>query len=166
MNYLSRYVWLQYFLINNHQTTTNTMTTDTTTTTTWTTTTRKSPDNEEEPKRRQTRIIWAISESFLLFFVFLILTDVLLNIQVIIYILHDVESLGRRQQRQRAQTTPDACRLGHKWVYFFFFVFFYTNRYFSECTGYNLHSTRHWESRTATMMTESPNDARRTSFGP
>ena len=140
MNYLSRYVWLQYFLINNHQTTTNTMTTDTTTTTTQTTTTRKSPDDEEEPKRRQTRVVWAIgvfSSSF--FVVFLILTYVLLYFQDIIYVLQDWEGVGGRWRRDRAQTTPDTRRLGYRCVFFSFFVVFLILTVF---TGYNLCSTR------------------------
>ena len=140
MNYLSRYVWLQYFLINNYQTTTNTMTTDTTTTTTQMTTTRKSLDNEEEPKRHQTRIVWAIgvfSSSF--FVVFLILTYVLLYFQDIIYVLQDWEGVGGRWWRDRAQTTPDMRRLGYRCVFFSFFVVFLTLTVF---TGYNLRSTR------------------------
>jgi hypothetical protein len=50
-------------------------------------------DNEKEPKRRQTRVVWAIGEFFSFCCVFLILTNVLFYIQVIIYIIHDEETV-------------------------------------------------------------------------
>ena len=38
---------------------------------------------------------------------FLILIYVLLYIQIVIYIIDDVESVGRQRQRERSQMTPD-----------------------------------------------------------
>jgi hypothetical protein len=67
--------------------------------------TRKSPDDEKEPKRHEMRVVWAISEFFSFSLFFLILTNVLFYIQVIIYVIHDEESVGQRRRRERAQTT-------------------------------------------------------------
>ena len=59
------------------------------------------------------------------FFVFFILTTVLLYICVISYIIHHGVGVGRRRRRERAQTTPDVRRLGHRCVFFPLFLRFY-----------------------------------------
>ena len=62
-----------------------------------------SDNDDKEPKWRQTHVIGAIGVFFLLFLRFFILTNILLYIEVIIYLIHDMEHVGRR--RERAQTT-------------------------------------------------------------
>jgi hypothetical protein len=53
-------------------------------------------DNDKEPKQCQSRVVWAIGEFFLSFSsCFFILTNILLHIQVTMYIIHDREGVGR-----------------------------------------------------------------------
>ena len=63
-----------------------------------------SDNDDKEPKWRQTRVVWAIGVFFLLFLRFFILTNILLYIEVIIYLIHDMEHVGWRRRRERAQT--------------------------------------------------------------
>ena len=99
--------------------------------------TRQDGDKDEkEPKWRKTRVVWAIRE-------FSFLTNFLLYVQAIIYAIHNMEGVGRWRRRERAQTTPDVRRLGHRWMIFFHLhVFFYTNKCFIIYTGYNLWNTQ------------------------
>jgi hypothetical protein len=78
----------------------------------------KSPNNARRTSFRPQVSI------FPFFFVFFYPNKCLLCKQVVNYIMHDMESDGQRQRRQRAQTTPDARRLGHRCVFFFHFLWF------------------------------------------
>jgi hypothetical protein len=48
-----------------------------------------SDEDDDGPKRHQMRVVWAIGVFSYFFLQFLILTNVLLYVQVLIYIIHD-----------------------------------------------------------------------------
>ena len=51
--------------------------------------------NEKDPKQRAFSVVWAIGEFYFFFFMYFILTHILLYIEIIIYLIHDMEHVVR-----------------------------------------------------------------------